>query len=158
MKRRYKVLSIVAALIAVTVLSAAAVVSHDSSCGLARPLPASTPAMRAVVYRCYGSPDVVKLENTAKPIPGDDRVLVKVHAASVNPLDWHYMRGKPLIMRPMSGLGTPDDLRLGVDFAGKVEAVGKNVRRFKPGDDVFGGAAGAFGGVCRLFGKVGQSH
>lgn len=144
MRRRYKVLSIIAILFAVTVLSTALVVSHDSSCGFPQPLPANTPSMRAVVYRCYGSPDVVKLEDTAKPIPGADRVLVKVHAASVNPLDWHYMRGKPLVMRPMSGLGKPDDIRLGVDFAGTVEAVGKNVRRFKPGDDVFGGANGAF--------------
>jgi NADPH:quinone reductase-like Zn-dependent oxidoreductase len=144
MRRRYKLLSIAAILIAVTVLSTALVVSHDSSCELPQPLPANTPSMRAVVYRCYGSPDVVELENTAKPTPGDDRVLVKVHAASVNPLDWHYMRGKPLVMRPMSGLGKPDDIRLGVDFAGTVEAVGKNVRRFKPGDDVFGGAGGAF--------------
>jgi NADPH:quinone reductase-like Zn-dependent oxidoreductase len=144
MNRRYKVLSIIAILIAVTVLSTAAVVSHDSSCGSAHPLPANTPSMRAVVYRCYGSPDVVELENTAKPTPSDGHVLVKVRAASVNPLDWHYMRGRPLVMRPMSGLGKPDDIRLGVDFAGTVEAVGKNVRRFKPGDDVFGGADGAF--------------
>jgi NADPH:quinone reductase-like Zn-dependent oxidoreductase len=100
--------------------------------------------MKAAVYRCYGSPDVVKLEDTVKPTPADGRVLVKVHAASVNPLDWHYMQGKPLVMRPMIGVGTPDDIRLGVDFAGTVEAVGKNVQRFKPGDDVFGGADGAF--------------
>jgi NADPH:quinone reductase-like Zn-dependent oxidoreductase len=146
MKRRYKILSIVGILIAVTVLSTALVVSHDSPCGFPQPAPANTPSMRAIIYRCYGSPDVVKLENTAKPTLGDNRVLVKVHAASVNPLDWHYMRGKPLFMRTMSGfgLGKPDDIRLGVDFAGTVEAVGKDVRRFKPGDEVFGGADGAF--------------
>jgi NADPH:quinone reductase-like Zn-dependent oxidoreductase len=67
-----------------------------------------------------------------------------VQAASVNPLDWHYMRGKPYVMRGSAGLGAPDDIRLGVDFAGTVEAVGKNVTQFKPGDEVFGGADGAF--------------
>jgi NADPH:quinone reductase-like Zn-dependent oxidoreductase len=71
-------------------------------------------------------------------------VLIKVHAASVNPLDWHYMRGKPYIMRATSGFGAPDDIQLGVDFAGTVESVGKSVKRFKPGDDVFGGRDGAF--------------
>jgi NADPH:quinone reductase-like Zn-dependent oxidoreductase len=87
---------------------------------------------------------VLKLESIALPAVADDRMLVKVHAASVNPLDWHYMRGKPYIMRPMAGLGAPDDIRLGVDFAGTVEVVGRNVQRFKPGDEVFGGADGAF--------------
>ncbi|MBS0578584.1 MAG: NAD(P)-dependent alcohol dehydrogenase [Proteobacteria bacterium] len=100
--------------------------------------------MSAVVYRCYGSPAVVRLEQIAKPTPPEGRVLVRIHAASVNPLDWHYMEGKPYIMRPMVGFGAPDDIRLGVDFAGTVEAVGKGVTRFKPGDEVFGGADGAF--------------
>ena len=144
MKRRYKVLGVVFLLVAVTVVSLALVVSHDAPCGVAQPLPANTQSMKAIVYRCYGSPDVVKLEEVAKPTPADNQVLIKVHAASVNPLDWHYMRGKPLIMRPMVGLGTPEDIRLGVDFSGTVEAVGKNVQRFKPGDEVFGGADGAF--------------
>jgi NADPH:quinone reductase-like Zn-dependent oxidoreductase len=74
----------------------------------------------------------------------DDQVLVKVHAAAVNPLDWHYMRGSPYIMRLGTGLGAPDEPRLGVDFAGTVESVGKDVTRFKPGDAVFGGRTGAF--------------
>jgi NADPH:quinone reductase-like Zn-dependent oxidoreductase len=100
--------------------------------------------MKAAVYRCYGSPDVVKLEPVPKPTLEDDRMLVKVHAASVNPLDWHYMRGKPYIMRAGAGMGTPGDIWLGVDFAGTVEAVGKSVRQFKPGDAVFGGADGSF--------------
>jgi NADPH:quinone reductase-like Zn-dependent oxidoreductase len=100
--------------------------------------------MRAIVYRCYGGPDVARLENIPKPSPPDDRVLVKVHAAGVNPLDWHYVRGKPYLMRPMVGFGKPSDIRLGTDFAGTVEAVGKNVTRWKVGDEVFGGANGAF--------------
>ena len=99
--------------------------------------------MKAIVHRCYGSADVLKFEEIAKPIAADDEVLVKVRAASVNPLDWHYMSGTPYIMRMSSGLGAPENMRMGVDFAGIVEAVGKNVKRFKPGDEVFGGRTGA---------------
>ncbi|MDA0681087.1 MAG: NAD(P)-dependent alcohol dehydrogenase [Proteobacteria bacterium] len=100
--------------------------------------------MKAIVSRCYGSPDVLTLEDIAKPVPGDDEVLVKVVAASVNPLDWHGMRGSPYIMRLSSGLGTPGDSSIGVDFAGVVEAIGRNVTRYMPGDEVFGGRSGAF--------------
>src|SRR6266545_5104376 len=101
--------------------------------------------MKAIVYCDYGSSDVLKLVDIAKPVPNDDQVLVKVRAASVNPYDWHFMRGKPYIMRMMiGGLRKPKDTRLGVDFAGIVEAVGKNVMQFKPGDEVFGGRSGAF--------------
>ncbi len=101
--------------------------------------------MKAIVYCDFGSPDVLKVENIEKPTPEDDQVLVRVRAASVNPLDWHYVRGKPYFARLMGmGLRRPKVTRLGVDFAGTVEAVGKNVKRFKPGDDVFGGRTGAF--------------
>ncbi|CAA9250500.1 MAG: Bifunctional protein: zinc-containing alcohol dehydrogenase; quinone oxidoreductase (NADPH:quinone reductase); Similar to arginate lyase [uncultured Chthoniobacterales bacterium] len=100
--------------------------------------------MQAVVYRDYGSPDVLKLETIAKPVPTDAQVLVKVRAASVNPLDWHFMRGEPRIMRIESGLRKPKGMRMGVDFSGLVEAVGKNVTQFKPGDEVFGGRTGSF--------------
>ncbi|MGH8223741.1 MAG: NAD(P)-dependent alcohol dehydrogenase [Woeseiaceae bacterium] len=100
--------------------------------------------MKAIVHRCYGSPDVLELLDIEKPIPADNEVLVKVRAASVNPLDWHYMRGSPVIMRLDSGLAAPENTRLGVDFAGIVEAVGKDVERFEPGDEVFGGRTGAF--------------
>src|SRR5262249_25385658 len=78
------------------------------------------------------------------PTPGDDQMLVRVRAASVNPLDWHYMRGTPYIMRMGAGLRKPEETRLGVDFAGTVVAVGKNVKQLKPGDNVFGGRTGAF--------------
>jgi NADPH:quinone reductase-like Zn-dependent oxidoreductase len=106
---------------------------------------ANTDAMKAVVYRCYGSADVLQLEEIDKPIPEDNEVLVRVKAASVNPLDWHYMRGSPYIMRLLgSGLGSPQNPRMGVDFAGTVEAVGSLVTQFKPGDDVFGAGNGAF--------------
>ncbi len=99
--------------------------------------------MRAVVYCDYGTADVLRLEDVAKPVPGDDELLVRVHAAGVNPLDWHYMRGTPYVMRLSSGLRKPKDTRVGVDYAGTVEAVGRNVTRFKPGDEVFGGRSGA---------------
>jgi len=109
------------------------------------PLPADHARwMKAAVYREYGPPDVIKLEDVARPDVADDQILVHVHAASVNPLDWHYMRGTPYIMRPEVGLRFPEDIRLGVDFAGTVEAVGRNVTRFHVGDDVYGGKSGAF--------------
>lgn len=144
MKVRYKVLGITASVLVVALGALAVVVSHDSPCGAAPPLALGTPSMRAIVYRCYGSPDVLKLENIAKPAAADDRVLVKVQAASVNPLDWHYMRGKPYIMRADAGVGAPKSTRMGADFAGTIEAIGKNVTRFKVGDEVFGDRNGAF--------------
>jgi NADPH:quinone reductase-like Zn-dependent oxidoreductase len=100
--------------------------------------------MKAIVYCDFGSADVLRLEDVEKPIPDDDQLLIKVHAAAVNPLDWHFMRGSPYLMRLQAGLRKPKNTRLGVDFAGTVEAIGKNVTRFKPGDEVFGGKTGAF--------------
>ena len=100
--------------------------------------------MKAIVYCDYGVLNL-KLQDIEKPIPEDDQLLVKVRAASVNPLDWHFIEGTPYVMRAMGvGLRKPKDTRLGVDFAGTVEAVGKNVTKFKPGDEVFGGRDGAF--------------
>jgi NADPH:quinone reductase-like Zn-dependent oxidoreductase len=99
--------------------------------------------MKAVVYCDYGSPDVLKLEAVEKPVPGDSQVLVRVRAAAVNPLDWHYMRGTPYIARLTMGLRKPTVTRLGVDFAGVVESVGRHITEFKPGDEVFGGRTGA---------------
>jgi NADPH:quinone reductase-like Zn-dependent oxidoreductase len=106
--------------------------------------------MKAITYCDYGIANL-KLEEIEKPTPNDDQILVKVRAASVNPYDWHFIEGTPKIMRMMGvGLRKPKDTRLGVDFAGTVEAVGKNVTQFKPGDDVFGGKGGAFAEyVCR---------
>src|SRR6266568_4893435 len=100
--------------------------------------------MKAIVYCDYGLANL-KLEDVEKPVPSDDQILVKVRAASVNPYDWHFVEGTPKIMRMMGvGLRKPKDTRLGVDFAGTVEAVGKNVSQFKSGDEVFGGKTGAF--------------
>src|SRR5262245_10738342 len=101
--------------------------------------------MRAITQRCYGPPEVLRLEEMSRPTPADDELLVKVRAASVNPLDWHYMRGTPYLVRVDRGRGAPENPRFGVDFAGTVEAVGKNVTRFHAGDDVFGARLGAFG-------------
>lgn len=93
--------------------------------------------MKAIVQDAYGSPDVLELRDVDKPVVKDDDVLVRVRAASVNPADWHYMRGVPYIMRPQSGLRRPKRTVLGNDIAGEVEAAGKNVTRLRPGDEVF---------------------
>jgi NADPH:quinone reductase-like Zn-dependent oxidoreductase len=100
--------------------------------------------MKAAVCTRYGPPDVVQIKDVEKPVPKDDEVLIKVRAASLNPADWHMKRGKPYIMRLMTGLRKPKDTRLGFDVAGQVEAVGRNVTQFKPGDEVFGSCRGAF--------------
>ncbi len=96
--------------------------------------------MKAIVYEKYGSPDVLELREVANPSPGDNEILIKVRAASVNSWDWDLLRGAPLIVRLVGGGGLfkPKHAILGSDIAGRVEAVGKNVRRFRPGDEVFG--------------------
>ncbi|MFY9580835.1 MAG: NAD(P)-dependent alcohol dehydrogenase [Gaiellaceae bacterium] len=100
--------------------------------------------MRAIVRNTYGSPDVLELQEIDKPDVADDQVLVRVRAASVNPADWYSMTGVPYVARPQMGLRKPKSNRTGVDFAGTVEAVGRNVTEFRPGDEVFGGRDGAF--------------
>src|SRR3954464_1735879 len=101
-------------------------------------------SMKAMVYCEYGLANV-RYVDIQKPVPSDDQMLVKVRAVSINPYDWHFIEGTPLIMRGLGvGLRKPKDTRLGVDYAGTVEAVGKNVTKFKPGDEVFGGKTGAF--------------
>ncbi|MBK8822546.1 MAG: NAD(P)-dependent alcohol dehydrogenase [Anaerolineales bacterium] len=94
--------------------------------------------MKAILFTKYGSPDVLQFTDVEKPIPGDDEVLVKVHAASANPADWHIMRGEPFLARLVNGLFKPKHPRLGADVAGRVEATGKNVTQFHAGDEVFG--------------------
>jgi NADPH:quinone reductase-like Zn-dependent oxidoreductase len=100
--------------------------------------------MKAAVYTRYGPPDVVQVRDVEKPVPKDNEVLIEVRAASVNPLDWHFVRGTPYFLRILVGLLKPKDTRLGVDVAGQVEAVGKNVTQFGPGHEVFGSCRGAF--------------
>ncbi|MBA7603232.1 alcohol dehydrogenase [subsurface metagenome] len=98
--------------------------------------------MKAIVYTKYGSPDVLQLKEVEKPTPKDNEVLVKVHAASVNDWDWGLLRGKPFVNRLLFGLLKPKIKILGVDIAGRVEAVGRNVKQFQPGDEVFGDISG----------------
>jgi NADPH:quinone reductase-like Zn-dependent oxidoreductase len=100
--------------------------------------------MKAIVQDEYGSPEVLELREIDKPEVGDDDVLVRVHAASVNPADWYSMTGTPYVARTQMGLRKPKSNRLGIDLAGVVIAVGGNVTRFKPGDEVFGGRTGTF--------------
>ena len=99
--------------------------------------------MKAIVYRTYGSPDVLELTDIDTPAVADDAVLVRVRAASVNALDWHAMRGQPFLVRMEDGLRRPKVGALGVDAAGHVEAVGSNVTHVQPGDEVFGARTGA---------------
>jgi NADPH:quinone reductase-like Zn-dependent oxidoreductase len=100
--------------------------------------------MKAAIYTKYGPPDFVQIRDIKKPVPLDNEVLIRIRATSVNPLDWHFMRGEPYIVRAMSGLRKPKITQLGVDVAGQVEAVGRSVTQFKPGDEVFGACRGAF--------------
>jgi len=94
--------------------------------------------MKAMLYEKYGSPDVLELKEVEKPTPKDDEVLIKVQAASANPLDWHLTRGAPFLARLENGLQKPKNTKLGADVAGRVEAVGRNVTQFQVGDEVFG--------------------
>src|SRR5690349_17884916 len=94
--------------------------------------------MKAIIYTHYGSPDVLQLEEVEKPAPRDDEVLIHVHAVSVNAGDLHLLRGEPFLLRLFSGLRKPKQKILGADVAGRIEAVGRNVKHFQPGDEVFG--------------------
>lgn len=145
MKLRYKITGGFLLFLAVSLSSLALVISHTENCGPAPELASGAERMKAITYHCYGSPEVLEYSDIEKPVPAENEVLVKIHAAAVNPLDWHYMRGSPFVMRLMAGIGAPDDTSMGVDFAGTVEAVGSEVTRYKPGDEVFGGRGGAFG-------------
>jgi NADPH:quinone reductase-like Zn-dependent oxidoreductase len=100
--------------------------------------------MKAILFTKYGSPDVLQFTEVEKPAPQDKQVLVKVYAASVNPLDWHRMRATPFLVRMGEGVLKPTNPKLGADVAGKVEAVGSSVTEFQPGDEVFGVCSGSF--------------
>lgn len=104
--------------------------------------------MKAIVYRKYGSPDVLKPEEVKKPVPGTNEVLIKVYAVSINDWDWGLLRGQLLVNRLLFGLFKPKRNILGSDIAGLVEAVGSKVEKFKPGDAVFGDICGRWGGLA----------
>ena len=132
------------AAIAVVVLAGALIAYATSSNDCDRLAATGGDGMKAIVYCDYGAPDVLRLETIARPACADDQVLVRVRAASINPLEWHYVRGTPYVGRIMGmGLRKPRVTRLGVDVAGTVQAAGRDVTRFKPGDEVFGSAHGA---------------
>ena len=106
--------------------------------------------MKAIVFTKYGSPDDLQLTEVKKPAPGDDELLVRVHASSINSWDWEYLNGTPFVNRLMFGIlkPKPGKQRLGADIAGTVEIVGKNVTRFHPGDEVFGDLWDSWGGFA----------
>lgn len=110
--------------------------------------------MKAMVNTKYGSPNVLQLREMEKPEPRDNEVLVKVYASSVNAADWHYLRGQPLVFRLASGLLEPKIKILGADVAGRVESVGKDVKNFRPGDEVFGDLAGVGFGAFAEYVRV----
>lgn len=144
MKLRNKILIGIGSTLALAFATLGVVLSHESAC----PAPAMNTAagatsMRAVMQRCYGEPTVLRVEQVEKPSPADGQLLIKVHAAGVNPYEWHMTTGKPYLLRLFRGIGAPDRPRTGSDFAGVVEAVGAGVTRFKVGDAVFGGVGGA---------------
>lgn len=145
MKLRYKILTGIAVTLVLGLTALDVTASYDSPCPPITAPEAGADTMRAVVKRCYGVPQSVRLEAIPKPVPGPGQVLVKVRATSVNPAEWYGATGQPKIIRLFNGgIGAPKDTRLGFDVAGTVEAVGPDVTLFKPGDDVFGGAHGAF--------------
>ncbi len=140
-------LKLAAALLALVLLALAGLagaLAYTRPCEEVTSSSGAEPAMLAYRYYCYGGPEVLQLERLARPEPGAGEVLVRVRAAGVNPLDWHYLRGTPYFMRLVSGIGAPSEPRLGVDFSGTIEAVGPGVTRFKPGDEVWGGGTGAY--------------
>lgn len=144
MRRRTKVLLGLGGLLLATGAVLAVVLSHDAPCPGPAEGATSATSMLAVRAHCYGGTDAMAFERVPVPVPADDELLVRVHAAGINPLDWHYLHGKPYVMRLSSGIGRPGDPRVGVDFAGTVTAVGPAVRDFKSGDAVFGARSGAF--------------
>jgi NADPH:quinone reductase-like Zn-dependent oxidoreductase len=139
-----KILLSLGAIVTLAIVTFAIAISYETPCPAAIPVSTEGARMQAFVHRCYGGSESLSFEAVAKPVPADDQVLVKVHAASVNPYDWHMMTGKPYVMRLATGLGKPENTRAGADFAGTVESVGRDVTHFKPGDEVFGDANGSF--------------
>ena len=114
--------------------------------------------MRAITQSEFGTPEVLKLEEVDEPEPAEDEVLVRVHASSVNPFDWHVMTGVPYLARIETGWRKPKTGRLGVDFAGVVDAVGAKVTRFEPGQEVFGGRSGSLAELVPVREERGVAH
>jgi len=144
MKLRYKIINGFLGIFVLAIISLVITLSYTSDC---TDIPTTEPSenkIKAVAHYCYGASELLVVEWIDKPVPADNEVLVKVYRAGVNPLDYHLMRGTPYFMRLGRGIGKPERTIMGADFAGVVEAVGKNVTKFKPGDAVFGGRRGAY--------------
>ncbi len=140
---RRRILASTGVLLVLVIAGFAWALSYESACEPAEGPAAGLPTMKAVVRRCYGPPDVLAVEDIEKPVPTQGRVLIRVRAASINPADWHFVRGTPFLIRMDFGFGAPENPRIGIDFSGTVEAVGPGVTSFAPGDEVFGGGNGA---------------
>ena len=144
MKLRYKIISGFFSVLGVAVVALAVTSSYTSECTTPPSIADGAETMKAVVSRCYGGPEKLEYLDVAKPEPGPNEVIIGIKAAAVNPLDYHYMRGSPYLLRLSAGIGSPRDPRMGVDFAGVVVETGSNVTKFAVGDAVFGGRSGAF--------------
>tara|TARA_R110002096_G_scaffold2619_5_gene13579 strand:- start:19086 stop:20189 length:1104 start_codon:yes stop_codon:yes gene_type:complete len=144
MKLRYKIINGFLSVVMLFIAALAVTISYTSDCPPAPTAAANSKTMKAVVSRCYGGPETAEYLDVAKPVAGPGEVVVQVKAAALNPLDYHFMRGSPYLMRLSSGLASPDDPRMGVDFAGIVVEIGEDVTKFSVGDAVFGGRSGAF--------------
>ena len=144
MKLRYKIIYGFLSILGLAVVALAITISYTSDCTSIPDVTAEADTMKAVVSRCYGGPDALEYLDVEKPKPGPKDVIVAVKAAAANPLDYHYMRGSPYLMRLSSGIGKPKDQRMGADFSGVVAEIGGEVTKFAVGDAVFGGRSGAF--------------
>ena len=150
MKLRYRILNGLLVLVGLAVVALAFTISYTADCTPAPGVADGVASMKAVVSRCYGGPEALEVLDVERPQPGPNDVIVEVRAAAVNPLDYHYMRGSPYLMRFMTGIGKPVDQRMGVDFSGVVVATGDAVTKFAVGDAVFGGETGAFAEYLRV--------
>ncbi|MDJ0758890.1 MAG: NAD(P)-dependent alcohol dehydrogenase [Woeseiaceae bacterium] len=150
MKLRYKILNSLLALLVASVAALAITISYTADCEPPPGVSAGEATMKAVVSRCYGGPEALEYLDVERPTAGPTDVIVEVKAAAANPLDYHYMRGSPYLMRLGAGIGRPADIRTGVDFAGVVAEIGEDVTKFAVGDAVFGGSNGAFAEYVRV--------
>ena len=144
MKRRYKILNGFAILLLILITALSITIGYTADCEPRLESTINGESMMAIEARCYGDSDVLEYVEVAKPVPGAKDLLVKVHAASINPSNWHHMTGSPYVLRLMAGIGKPKNNAVGTDFSGVVVAVGNDVTKFKVGDAVFGGARGAY--------------
>jgi NADPH:quinone reductase-like Zn-dependent oxidoreductase len=134
----------IAGTVAVAAIALGVALSYEAPCPASGSGQGGADRMRAAVHHCYGSAEVLNVEIIDRPTVAEDHVLIQVVASSVNPADWHQMTGKPYVMRLSEGFGSPKYPRRGVDFAGRVVAVGAAVTKYKVGDEVFGAQGGAF--------------